>query len=412
MRNNPRLGQSRSSVRMIDQRWLILFVLFVARSSFGYQFQSVASSAALIEAELHVGYAAIGTLIGLYTIPGAFLSLPGGVLGARFGDRAVGAAGLVLMIGGGLLTCAGDTVLPLTAGRLISGAGAVLFSLILNKMIIDWFAGREIVFAMGTLLSSWPFGIALGLMVQGRIAESFGWRTGMAIAALFCLLALVLILVVYRPPPDTPARAGGGDTWWNPPDWLSLRSVLIAASAWGCLNVGLIIMFSFGQPSRRARHVHARRRRHHEHCAVDLHFFSSRRWVSPATQRQTTPAGEPILFGGGTRLAGFLSRRLAHPRLRRVRPCARPWPRRSYGHAIPRAAARTSHHRTRHIRHAEFGHHGDRPDDRRHARRCRALASGRTAPRCRNDGGMRAVDDFVRSDPAPFLVGLTTASKA
>jgi MFS family permease len=231
---------------MIDQRWLILVVLFVARSSFGYQFQSVASSAALIEAELHVGYAAIGTLIGLYTIPGAFLSLPGGVLGARFGDRAVGAAGLVLMIGGGLLTCAGDTVLPLTAGRLISGAGAVLFSLVLNKMIIDWFAGREIVFAMGTLLSSWPFGIALGLMVQARIAESFGWRTGMAIAALSCLLALVLILVVYRLPPDTPARAGGGDTWWNPPDWLSLRSVLIAASAWGCLNVGLIIMFSFG----------------------------------------------------------------------------------------------------------------------------------------------------------------------
>jgi predicted MFS family arabinose efflux permease len=150
------------------------------------------------------------------------------------------------MIGGGLLTCAGDTMLPLTAGRLISGAGSVLFSLVLNKMIIDWFAGREIVFAMGTLLSSWPFGIALGLMVQGRIAESFGWRTGMAIAALFCLLALVLILVVYRPPPDTAAREGGGNTWWNPPDWPSLRSVLIAASAWGCLNVGLIIMFSFG----------------------------------------------------------------------------------------------------------------------------------------------------------------------
>jgi predicted MFS family arabinose efflux permease len=230
---------------MIDQRWLILGVLFVARTSFGYQFQSLASSAALIEAELHIGYAVIGTLIGVYTIPGAFLSLPGGVLGARFGDRAVGATGLVLMIGGGLLTCAGDTLLPLTAGRLISGAGSVLFSLVLNKMIIDWFAGREIVFAMGTLLSSWPFGIALGLVVQGRIAESLGWRTGMAIAALFCLLALVLILVVYRPPPGAAGRTGGGNTWWNPPDWLSLRSVLIAATAWGCVNVGLIIMFSF-----------------------------------------------------------------------------------------------------------------------------------------------------------------------
>ena len=148
-----------------NKRWLMLVVLFVARTSFGYQFQSLASSAALIEAELHIGYAVIGTLIGLYTIPGAFLSLPGGVLGARFGDRAVVATGLVLMIGGGLLTCAGD-MLPLTAGRLISGAGSVLFGLVLNKMIIDWFAGREIVFAMGTFLSSWPFGIALGLIVQ------------------------------------------------------------------------------------------------------------------------------------------------------------------------------------------------------------------------------------------------------
>src|SRR5882757_4337436 len=125
--NGPSARPDRSSVRMIDQRWLILVVLFVARSSFGYQFQSVASSAALIEAELHIGYAAIGTLIGLYTIPGALLSLPGGVLGARFGDRTVSVTGLVLMIGGGLLMCAGDTVLPLTAGRLISGAGSVLF---------------------------------------------------------------------------------------------------------------------------------------------------------------------------------------------------------------------------------------------------------------------------------------------
>src|SRR5262245_23428897 len=84
--NNP-VRPDGFTVRMIDQRWLMLVVLFVARSSFGYQFQSLASSAALIEAELHIGYALIGTLIGLYTIPGALLSLPGGMIGARFGDR-------------------------------------------------------------------------------------------------------------------------------------------------------------------------------------------------------------------------------------------------------------------------------------------------------------------------------------
>jgi hypothetical protein len=63
------------------------------------------------------------------------------------------------------------------------------------------------------------------------------WRTGMAIAALFCLFALVLILVVYRPPPGALARAAGGSTWWNPPDWPKLR---ITAAA--CLAVSAMVI--------------------------------------------------------------------------------------------------------------------------------------------------------------------------
>jgi len=51
---------------MIDRRWHILGVLFLARTAMGFQFQSVASTATLLIAELHLGYAAIGTLIGLY----------------------------------------------------------------------------------------------------------------------------------------------------------------------------------------------------------------------------------------------------------------------------------------------------------------------------------------------------------
>ncbi len=37
----------------------------------------------------------------------------------------------------GLVMCARDTVLSLTAGRLISGTGSVLFGLFLNKMLVD-----------------------------------------------------------------------------------------------------------------------------------------------------------------------------------------------------------------------------------------------------------------------------------
>jgi predicted MFS family arabinose efflux permease len=234
---------------MIDRRWLVLAVLFIARCSLGYQFQSVASSASFMEAELHIGYAVIGTLIGLQSIPGVALSLPSGMLLTRFGDRAVFVASLLLMIAGGLVVSVGEAVPVLMVGRLASGAGAVLFNVVLTKMLTDWFAKREIVFAMGTLMSSWPFGIALGLIVQGRLAESFGWRGSMATTALFCLISLVLLLTLYRPPQDdvSPGSATATEsTWWNPPDWPSLRGVLIASLAWSCFNLGLILLFSFG----------------------------------------------------------------------------------------------------------------------------------------------------------------------
>ncbi len=41
--------------------------------------------------------------------------------------------------------------------------GAILFNLVITKMTADWFARREIVLAMSVILSTWPFGIALGL---------------------------------------------------------------------------------------------------------------------------------------------------------------------------------------------------------------------------------------------------------
>src|SRR3712207_8004456 len=44
-----------------------------------------------------LGYAEVGSLIGLYFLPGVALALPGGLLGRRFGDTRVVAFGLALM---------------------------------------------------------------------------------------------------------------------------------------------------------------------------------------------------------------------------------------------------------------------------------------------------------------------------
>ena len=115
------------------------------------------------------------------------------------------------MIAGGLLLGFAGDYGTAVAGRLLSGVGAVLFSLVLTKMATDWFAGREIVLAMAVVLASWPFGIAAGLVSQGLIARAEGWRAAMHLATAICALALLLLAILYRsPPPEDSSKAETG----------------------------------------------------------------------------------------------------------------------------------------------------------------------------------------------------------
>src|SRR5215212_8186341 len=89
---------------MKETRWRMLMLLFVARTTMGLQFQTVASTAPFLRDSFGIGFVEIGTLIGCYMLPGIFLSLPGGLLVRRFGDKVLCCMGLGLMaLGGGLI---------------------------------------------------------------------------------------------------------------------------------------------------------------------------------------------------------------------------------------------------------------------------------------------------------------------
>src|SRR5262245_53039169 len=128
---------------IIGNRWLMLSVLFVARTAMAYQFQTVASVGPYLVDGLAIDFAWVGTLIGLYMLPGTVMALPSGLLGQRFGAKLVTLAGLGLMALGGALTAAQSLTIVI-GGRLVSGVGAVLVNVLLTKMIADWFARREI----------------------------------------------------------------------------------------------------------------------------------------------------------------------------------------------------------------------------------------------------------------------------
>lgn len=234
----------------MQNRWIILAVLFLARIAMGFQFQSVATTAALLVQGLRIDYARIGTLIGLYMLPGVVIAIPGGLVGQRFGDKVVCVSGLLLMLAGGSIMGSSASYAPALCGRLVSGTGAVIFNLVLTKMVADWFAGREIVLAMGVILASWPCGIAVALLVQPLIAEAAGWPSVMYAAAGLCAAAMALVAGLYAPPrrPETVRTSAATPSVMGLPPLPTTITVIVAGIMWGSFNLGLILYFSFTTP--------------------------------------------------------------------------------------------------------------------------------------------------------------------
>ena len=237
------MGRGDSINGFLANRWSMLAVLFLARTVMAVQFQTVGSTAPFLRHAFAIDFAQLGTLIGLYMLPGIVIALPGGVLGQRFGAKRVVLVGLLLMAAGGALMGAASSFAELAAGRLISGVGAVLINVLMTKMVADWFAGRELVTAMAVLVASWPLGLALGLLSFTPLAAALSWSAAMQAGTLLSLASFVLIAASYRDPPELRTTAGARLRLnLTAREWLA---VSCAGFVWMIYNVGYIVLISF-----------------------------------------------------------------------------------------------------------------------------------------------------------------------
>jgi cyanate permease len=226
----------------MQAHWQALTVLTVARTSMGFQFQSIASISPDLVAQLGLSYADLGTLIGFYFLPGLALALPGGALGRRFGDKRIVGFGLVLMAVGGLATAWAWDFHSLAAGRLLSGVGGVLLNVIMAKMMTDWFAGRrEIVLAMTVFVNSFPIGVGLATISLGPLADLAGRGASLAATAALALAALLLLIAVYAKHPNDGAGTAAGGAISS----TEIALVCVAGAIWGILNGAFAVMFGF-----------------------------------------------------------------------------------------------------------------------------------------------------------------------
>ena len=228
----------------VENRWLILFLLFITRISLGFQFQAMGSVSSEVVYELGVNYTEVGSLIGLFMVPGLFLAVPAGLAGNLMSDRFIIGIGLVaLSLGGGLAGLA-ETFQTLSIGRFICGIGFVISSIFFAKVTVDWFEGKELATAMSILVMSWPFGIAIGQIAHGWLAVNFDWRAAFIVAAIYCAISALLIILLYRAPSSiTLAKSKSKFEFRFSRDEFLLT--FLASLAWGFFNAGYVVYLSF-----------------------------------------------------------------------------------------------------------------------------------------------------------------------
>jgi predicted MFS family arabinose efflux permease len=222
--------------------YIYLAILVLTRTAMGFQFQSVASLSPFLIDELEITFAALGTLIGLFMLPGIFIAIPSGIMGRRLSDKTFAIIGLVGMVAGGAILGAASGFGEAVAGRLVSGTGAVILNVVLAKMVADWFDARDQIVAMAFLVTSWPLGIGLALVVEPMIAEAASWQMAMFAAAVLCAAALVMLWLFYRDPPaDEDAKAAAASSLTRREFYL----VSLVGLIWTLYNAGYIFAVSF-----------------------------------------------------------------------------------------------------------------------------------------------------------------------
>lgn len=222
-------------------RWTILAVLFLARTAMGFQFQSIGALSPLLVDSYGLSLADIGFLIGLYLAPGVVVAIPGGAIAGRFGDKRIVGLSMGLMFLGSVLIAWAPTWGLLVTGRLLAGVGGVALNVVMTKMVIDWFVGREISTAMSIFINSWPLGIALALFALPIISANGGLQLAWITVLASITVALVAFVLIYQPA-DTATEAVTEIKITSFP----VYPLLLAGTAWALSNAALAMLFSFG----------------------------------------------------------------------------------------------------------------------------------------------------------------------
>jgi MFS family permease len=222
-------------------RWRILITVHFCVVAFAVIMQMIPPILPGLVSISGLTHAQAGALMGLFTLPGIFLALPGGRLSDFFGPRRIGICSLALM-------CLGTTLmvflsLPfLYLGRLIAGIGAGVFIVIAPQIITRSFPSRELGLSMGFFNTAVPIGSIAAFNGLGYLSGRFNIPSVIIATSVLSVAALVSFTLIVSDKGMVPAGMDDGQVTakkgLGPGIWL-------VSVVWTFFNIGLLAYFTY-----------------------------------------------------------------------------------------------------------------------------------------------------------------------
>ncbi|MFO8128610.1 MAG: MFS transporter [Bacteroidales bacterium] len=203
-------------------RWLVLVLSSMVMFMNYYFYDALSPLKDLMQTQLGFDSSDYGLFVSAYSVPNVFLAMAvlGGIILDRIGIRITGTLFISLMAIGSAITAYGASGVYSSGGPMydfmasfwtgyspelkmtylgffIFGLGAETSIVVLSKVIVKWFKGKEIALALGLNLSIGRLGTALALNLSPRLAEPASqWTTAIWFGVILLWVGL-LIFIIY-----------------------------------------------------------------------------------------------------------------------------------------------------------------------------------------------------------------------
>lgn len=201
-------------------RWGILLLISIVIFANYYCYDALSSIKTVMQKELNLSSTDYGLIVAFYSLPNLLgMTILGGIILDRWGIRLTGGIFVFFTGFGALITAYGASdfyqqgsfgysfmesflvnyspeLKMMMLGRLFFGLGAETSIVVINKILVKWFKGKEIALAFAVNLAIARFGTALALILSPVLIESHaGWSTTIWLAAMLVGISLLFFMI-------------------------------------------------------------------------------------------------------------------------------------------------------------------------------------------------------------------------